>query len=119
MTIVLKRAYEAPQKEDGFRVLIDRLWPRGISKDAAKIDYWAKDITPSTELRKWFAHDPLKYGEFKNRYIQELDNNHVAMQEFTALLQKHNKTTFVYGAKDTKHSHATILKEYVEQKTKQ
>lgn len=73
MTILLKRAYETADKNDGFRILVDRIWPRGVSKDFAHIDFWAKDVTPTTSLRKWFSHDPLKWVEFKKNYVAELD----------------------------------------------
>ncbi|WP_345992850.1 DUF488 family protein [Sulfurimonas sp. HSL-1716] len=115
MVILLKRAYETPEQNDGFRILVDRIWPRGVSKDFAHIDFWAKDVTPSTSLRKWFSHDPLKWDEFKRRYINELDDNPKAVEEFIKYLQ-HDRVTFVFGAKDTLHTHAIILKEYIENK---
>lgn len=116
MAIFLKRAYEEVQEDDGFRILVDRLWPRGLSKDVAKIDLWMKEIAPSTTLRKWFAHDPLKWDKFKESYIKELDNNANTVNEFLNLVKQHDKITLIYGAKDTKHSQAKILKEYIEQK---
>ncbi|MCK9454923.1 MAG: DUF488 domain-containing protein [Sulfurimonas sp.] len=119
MTILLKRAYEAPRKDDGFRILIDRIWPRGVSKEAAKIDLWFKDISPSTPLRKWFSHDPIKWDKFKERYIEELNNNSEVVKEFMRLLREHKSVTFVYGAKDTEHSQAPILKEYIEKRLKE
>ncbi|ABB44725.1 Protein of unknown function DUF488 [Sulfurimonas denitrificans DSM 1251] len=114
MTILLKRAYEAAEEHDGFRILVDRIWPRGVSKDFANIDFWAKDVTPTTSLRKWFSHDPLKWEEFKKNYIAELENAPDAVDEFLHLLREHENVTFVYGAKDTKHTHALILQEYIQ-----
>lgn len=112
MSIELKRAYEPPAASDGFRVLVDRLWPRGVSKDSAAIDLWLRDIAPSTELRKWFAHDPAKWAEFRKRYFRELDGNEEAVRE----LRKHarrGKVTLVYGARDEEHNDAVALKEYL------
>lgn len=116
MKIVLKRAYEPWHSDDGYRVLVDRIWPRGVSKKEAAIALWFKDVTPSTLLRKWFSHDPSKWIEFKKRYIQELDERTDAVEEFIQYLKKYDTVTFVYGAKDTKHTHALILKEYIEAK---
>lgn len=116
MTISLKRAYEEPVLEDGFRVLVDRVWPRGISKDFAQIDFWAKELTPTTSLRKWFSHEVSKWEEFKKKYIVELENRPDEVDEFLETLQKHKKVTFVYGAKDTKHTHAIVLKAYIQEK---
>jgi uncharacterized protein YeaO (DUF488 family) len=113
MVIKLKRAYEAPEPSDGFRVLVDRLWPRGVSKKSACIDLWLKEIAPSAVLRKWFDHDPLKWTEFRNRYFQELDSNLVAIEQ----LRRHAQdgvVTLVYGAKDQEHNDAVALKEYLE-----
>ena len=111
--ILLKRAYEAPKESDGFRILVDRIWPRGISKEKANIDLWSKDTAPSTSLRKWFSHDPLKWPEFRHRYTMELDKNIDAVQELAKYLDD-DVVTFVYGAKDIEHTHAIILKEYLE-----
>ncbi len=116
MTILLKRAYEPPGPDDGLRVLVDRLWPRGVSKDAARIDWWFKDIAPSTSLRKWFGHDPLKWDEFRNRYFQELDQNPAAVGQLVEHLRR-GPVTLVYGAKDKEHSHALALKAYLENLT--
>jgi uncharacterized protein YeaO (DUF488 family) len=108
MTIKLKRVYEAPSKEDGTRILVDRLWPRGLTKEKAKVDLWLKEIAPTTELRKWFAHDPAKWAEFQIRYKAELKNN----SEQIALLKKEvakGPATILYGAKDEEHNEAIIL----------
>ena len=111
MGIKIKRVYESVAKSDGTRILVDRLWPRGLSKEKAKIDYWAKDIAPSNELRKWYQHDPEKWGEFKKRYFIELNSNKAAMEQL--LSQISNNTTFVYSSKETKLNNAHALKEYL------
>lgn len=109
--IKIKRVYEGPSNEDGFRVLVDRLWPRGLSRDRAKVDLWLKDIAPSDKLRKWFAHDPEKWGEFKRRYFEELKGK----KELDLIIEKaHGRVALLYGAKDEKHNNAAALKEYIE-----
>jgi uncharacterized protein YeaO (DUF488 family) len=112
MNMNTKRAYERPDKEDGVRILVDRLWPRGLTKAKASVDLWLKDIAPSTELRKWFGHDPGKWAEFKTRYRAELKDNN----EQVALLKgemKKGAVTLVYGAKDEQHNEAVVLQEYL------
>jgi uncharacterized protein YeaO (DUF488 family) len=106
--IRIKRAYEEPDGEDGRRILVDRLWPRGLTKEKAKIDLWLKDVAPSTELRKWFAHDPDKWAEFQSRYREELKRN---KEQLSLLRQEVAKgtVTLVYGAKDQQHNEAVIL----------
>lgn len=116
MTIQVKRVYEPSQSSDGKRVLIDRLWPRGLTKEKAKVDLWLKDIAPSTELRKWFGHDPAKWNEFKKRYHAELKENSEAVSKMMDTL-KNGKVTLVYGAKDEEHNDAVVLKEYLEKNT--
>lgn len=113
MDIKLKRAYEAPAAEDGVRVLVDRLWPRGVSKGVARIDLWLKEIAPSTGLRVWFGHDPLKWTEFRDRYFRELDNYPNAVGLLREHM-RHGRVTLVYGAKDQEHNDAVALKEYLE-----
>lgn len=110
MKIKTKRVYEKPDKEDGIRILVDRLWPRGLTKEKANIDLWLKDIAPSTELRKWFAHYPDKWTAFSKRYKQELKNN---KEQVLLLKEQLNKgmVTLVYGAKDEAHNEALVLKE--------
>ena len=106
--IKLKRVYEAPAKEDGTRILVDRLWPRGLTKEKARVDLWLKEVAPSTELRKWFAHDPAKWSEFQTRYKAELKHN----PEQVALLKKavaKGPATLLYGAKDEQHNEAIVL----------
>ncbi|MGD0730665.1 MAG: DUF488 domain-containing protein [Terracidiphilus sp.] len=106
--IRIKRAYAEPDKEDGTRILVDRLWPRGLTKERAKIDLWLKDVAPSTELRKWFAHDPGKWAGFQSRYLEELKRN---KEQVSLLKQEAAKgpVTLVYGAKDQQHNEAVIL----------
>ncbi|PSJ18618.1 DUF488 domain-containing protein [Nitrosomonas supralitoralis] len=113
MTILLKRAYEPPASSDGFRVLVDRLWPRGVSKHLAHIDLWLKDIAPSTPLRKWFGHDPLKWIEFKDRYFLELYHNPEVVDRLAEHV-RHGTVTLVYGAKDEDHNNAVVIKEHLE-----
>ena len=110
-----KRAYEPLEKSDGFRILVDRLWPRGIKKNEAHFDAWLKDIAPSTELRKWFNHEPEKWTSFKIKYKAELKHS-PALEELTELLKKHKTITLVYGAKDEVHNQAVVLKEFLEEK---
>jgi len=112
MELKVKRAYEKPEKEDGKRILVDRLWPRGLTKEKASIDLWLKDIAPTTELRKWFGHDPDKWKEFKRRYHQELKNNKEQVSILDEQLKK-GAATLVYGAKDEKHNEALVLKEWL------
>jgi uncharacterized protein YeaO (DUF488 family) len=108
MNIRIKRVYEEPNGEDGTRILVDRLWPRGLTKEKAKVDLWLKDIAPSTELRKWFAHDPAKWAEFRSRYREELKRN---KKQVSLLKQEAAKgtVTLVYGANDQQHNEAVIL----------
>lgn len=113
MKLSIKRAYEPAKKNDGIRILIDRLWPRGISKKKAKIDLWLKEIAPSTELRKWFSHDPKKWKEFKRRYIIELKKNKESIVTLRKTLKK-DKVTLIYAAKDEEHNNATVLKSFLE-----
>ena len=112
MALQLKRAYDPPAKTDGVRILVDRLWPRGVAKASAKIDHWLKDIAPSTALRKWFGHDPAKWAEFKKRYRRELKANPQAVAELRKLIRKET-ATLVYAAKDEEHNHAVALQEYL------
>lgn len=113
MRINIKRVYEKPKKNDGIRILIDRLWPRGLSKEKAKIDLWLKDLAPTTELRKWFNHDPTKWTEFKKRYLKELKKNKKAINELEVQIKK-RKATLIYSAKDVEHNNAVVIKDYLE-----
>lgn len=108
----IKRVYEKPSKEDGMRILVDRLWPRGLTKEKAAVDIWLKEIAPSTELRKWFDHDPAKWKAFQKKYHQELKNN----PDQVLLLKEQMKkglVTLIYGAKDEVHNEALVLKEWL------
>ncbi len=110
MNLKLKRVYEDPSEEDGTRILVDRLWPRGLTKEKARVDLWFKEVAPSAELRKWFAHDPEKWPEFKARYKAELKRSSPQL----ALLKQavsQGTATLLYGAKDTGHNQAVVLHE--------
>ena len=113
MHIGIKRAYEPWSGQDGFRILVDRLWPRGISKQEARIDLWLKDIAPSSELRKWFAHDPEKWEEFQKRYREELEHSAKAVREFLDAVNGRPIITLVYGAKDEEHNQAVVLRQFL------
>ena len=106
----IKRVYELPNKHDGRRILVDRLWPRGLTKEKASIDLWLKDIAPSTELRKWFGHNPDRWEEFKERYLDELKGNSEQIQLLKQELDK-GIVTLVYGAKDEEHNQAVVIQE--------
>lgn len=110
--ITIKRIYSAPERDDGFRILVDRLWPRGISKENAKIGLWLKDIAPSDGLRKWFAHDPAKWAVFKQKYFSELINKKTLISEIKKRMK--SGVTLLYAAKDEQHNNAQALKEYIE-----
>jgi len=114
----IKRAYNDHDKDDGFRVLVDRLWPRGISKEKARLDLWMKDIAPSNDLRKWFGHDPDKWDEFKIRYLEELDEKKELIKQLKTIEKIYNKVTLIYSAKDDKHNNAVILLELLERPSK-
>jgi len=114
-TIKLKRAYEEPSPEDGTRILVDRLWPRGLSKKTAAIDQWLKEIAPSTELRKWFAHDPDRWKEFCRRYTAELQEHAEYLQEIRRVARR-NRVTLVYAARDELHNEAVVLRDVLMRK---
>jgi uncharacterized protein YeaO (DUF488 family) len=111
MRIRLKRIYEPKQDDDGFRILVDRLWPRGVDKKEAGIDLWLKDIAPSADLRRWFGHDPDKWTEFQRRYGEELRRNEPALAALRQRVKAEDKVTFLYAAKDTEHNHAIVLRD--------
>jgi uncharacterized protein YeaO (DUF488 family) len=113
VVIKLKRAYEPPESDDGLRVLVDRLWPRGVSKSSARIDLWLKEIAPSAALRKWFGHDPAKWNKFRVRYFQELQKKRETVEQLVEHV-RHGTVTLVYGAKDQEHNDAVALKEFLE-----
>lgn len=108
----IKRIYEPPASDDGQRVLIDRIWPRGVSKDEAKLDDWVKQVAPSSALRKWFGHDPKRWAEFRERYRKELDGNAEAVDALRALARK-GDLTLLYSARDEAHNNAVALAEYL------
>ena len=110
MTVSIKRVYEKPEPADGFRVLVDRLWPRGVSKEHAEVDEWLKEVGPSDELRKWFGHVPERFGEFSARYRAELEEND-AFDALQSLVSENKTVTLVYSAKDEDHNQAVVLRE--------
>jgi len=113
MTIRIKRVYEEPEQSDGRRILVDRLWARGLSKEKAKVDLWVKEIAPSTELRRWYGHDPNKWAGFKSRYAAELETNPDLVEEITGEVQV-GVVTFLYSSKEEQLNNAVALKEYIE-----
>jgi len=113
MSVQIKRVYAEPSPEDGKRILIDRLWPRGLTKEKARIDIWLKDIAPSSGLREWFGHDPEKWSEFQQRYRKELEANEAIVSQLRKELQA-GPATLVYGAKDEAHNDAVVLKDFLE-----
>ncbi len=113
MAIVVKRVYEPPDSGDGVRILVDRLWPRGIRKERAKIDHWVKEVAPSDELRQWYQHDPDKWAEFNERYFAELDGNAEAVDKLRAVLPR-GRATFLFSSKECELNNAHALKEYLD-----
>lgn len=111
-TIQIKRIYEPAEKTDGLRVLIDRLWPRGIKKEAAQIDEWLKEVAPSTALRQWIHHDPTKWREFEAKYKLELAQNN-AVNDLQAIIDKNKVVTLLYASRDEVQNHALILLEFI------
>lgn len=114
--IRIKRAYKEAEDTDGYRVLVDRLWPRGVSKEKEHLDLWLKEIAPSNELRKWFNHEPDKFSQFKEKYLIELNAGEAndACQRLIQIINKHPIVTLVYGAKDEVHNNAVVLQEMLE-----
>jgi uncharacterized protein YeaO (DUF488 family) len=108
MEIRLKRAYDDPAEDDGYRVLIDRLWPRGVSREQARLDEWAKELAPSAELRRWFGHEPARFAEFRARYEAELGEQEAKLDELRGRARQ-GTLTLVYGARDTEHNDAVVL----------
>ncbi len=111
--IYIKRVYEPPAKSDGIRFLVERLWPRGVKKEDLKIDGWLRDVAPSTELRKWFGHDPSKWEEFRQRYEAELNKHSEAWQPILEAAQKHD-VTLLFSSHDTEHNNVVALKTYLD-----
>lgn len=110
--IRLKRAYDPPAREDGVRILVDRLWPRGLTKGKATIDFWMKDIAPSPDLRKWYSHEDSKWDEFRRRYRDELDSNGELVVKLRGLAAEGN-ISLIYSTKDPYHNSAAVLREYL------
>jgi len=113
MQLRFKRVTEAPSEEDGARVLVDRLWPRGQSKEKLHLDAWLKDIAPSDTLRKWFDHDPGKWPEFRERYAKELDANPEAVKSLQDILREHGTATLLFGSREAGYNNAVALSEYM------
>lgn len=113
-SVSTKRVYDALAKDDGYRVLVDRLWPRGLSKAEAKVDLWLREVAPSDSLRRWFAHDPEKWQEFLTRYRKELAQSG-ALERLTSIVSEKGRVTLLYSARDTEHNQAVALKLFLEQ----
>lgn len=116
MLISIKRIYDKAEVTDGTRVLVDRLWPRGVKKSTAHIDKWVKEVAPSDELRTWFGHDPEKWDEFRKKYLKELESND-AVASLISFVSR-NDVTFIYAARDTEHNNAVVLSEFLAEKLK-
>ena len=112
MTVRIKRIYDEPASDDGYRVLVDRLWPRGVSKEWAQLDDWLKDIAPSSDLRTWFGHKPERFDEFKARYEVELQHNPV-VSRLKGIIQGNRSVTLLYGARDSVVNHAAVLRDFI------
>jgi len=111
-SVKIKRIYERPSPDNGRRILVDRLWPRGLTKEEAHVDGWLKDIAPSDELRRWFSHDPSKWQEFKDRYKRELQGKKEEIERIRKEAEK-GTVTLLFSAKDTEHNNAVVLKEVI------
>lgn len=111
--IILKRAYEPVAREDGTRFLVERLWPRGVKRDALRLDAWLKEVAPTTKLRQWFGHDPAKWPEFQRRYRAELDRNAGALEPILKAVHR-GRVTLIYSSHDQEHNNAVVLKTYIE-----
>jgi uncharacterized protein YeaO (DUF488 family) len=110
--VQVKRVYEEPSASDGYRVLIDRLWPHGVSKERAAVDLWLKEIAPSPDLRIWFNHEPAKFKEFSRRYVSELKSN-PSLADLLKIIKQHKKITLLYAAKDPQVNHAVVLERFL------
>lgn len=111
--IVIKRVYEDYDKADGYRILVDRIWPRGVSKEDAHLDEWLKEIAPTNELRKWYGHKVEKWEEFSKKYLAEIKKNEDEMKELTKAVKGMKKVTLLFGAKDEEHNQAVVLKKWL------
>jgi uncharacterized protein YeaO (DUF488 family) len=121
LTIIrIERIYDKPKGDNSFRILVDRLWPRGLSKEKARVDLWQKDIAPSNSLRKWFGHDEKKWDEFKRKYFEELDkkNDSDTVYRIIKMAKEQNSITLLYGTKEKRFNNAIALKEYLQGKIK-
>ena len=118
MTITVKRAYDPVSRTDGTRLLVERLWPRGIAKANLPIDEWLKEAGPSTALRKWFGHDPDKWAEFRRRYFRELDSRPEAWEPIVSAARRGRTVTLVYSSRDTQHNNAVALRDYLQEKVR-
>ena len=116
MAVALKRVYDPPARSDGARILVDRLWPRGLTKEAAALDLWLKDLAPSDELRKWYHARPTMWTQFRENYLRELrsDAAHAALEQLYEVAGKRKSVTLVYASKNTEHNNATVLKELLD-----
>jgi uncharacterized protein YeaO (DUF488 family) len=112
-SIKIKRIYEVASSDDGFRILVDRLWPRGIAKEKAQVDLWLKDIAPSTELRTWFGHDPAKWDEFQKRFTRELSQKQHVLEELKQIIKEKRTITLCFAATDENHNNAVALKTFL------
>jgi len=110
----VKRIYERASKADGLRILVDRLWPRGLSRERARLDHWLKEIAPSDELRRWFGHDPAKWDEFKARYFRELDEQPELIAQLRELIRTNERVTLLYSSREFEFNNAVALKLYLE-----
>jgi uncharacterized protein YeaO (DUF488 family) len=117
MAVRLKRAYEPAERSDGYRVLIDRIWPRGVSKERARLDEWARELAPSSELRRWFGHDPARFAEFRRRYRDELAAQEEKLRELR-VRARNGTLTLVYSARDTEHNDAVVLAELLRRRSR-
>ena len=113
MDLQVKRVYEEPEPGDGLRILVDRVWPRGVSKEAAAVQRWLREIAPSTELRKWFGHAPERWPEFRRRYFRELEEHGELVEDLRALARA-GTVTLIYSARDTEHNQAVALREFLQ-----
>jgi uncharacterized protein YeaO (DUF488 family) len=114
--IRIKRVYDEPTPDDGYRVLVDRLWPRGLSRDRARIDLWLREIAPSSELRAWFAHKAERFGEFRRRYMEELREKERLVQLLLSRVEVGETITLLYSARDPEHNNAVVLRDYLEER---
>ena len=116
--IKIKRIYDTPDENDGCRILVDRLWPRGLSRDKTKIDLWLKEIAPGDKLRKWYSHDVEKFSEFRKRYKQELRNKPELVAQIRGLEKKHKTITLLFSARDVSHNNSIVLRNYIKETLK-